>query len=608
MPTYAEVGREHLSHDVLLIRECSTHNVRSATMADPSAAVATFNIGRMSLLFVLVWGYCWTGCVGVLYRPAAFSKTPESTGSLHGISQISGNEISNSKFSPSRATVVEAFWWADKRLNTKSSRLGHRNHDRESSLKRLLENLTILRQRHVTGRSKEDSRSASATDIDRTNKQYDLQDISVGLLFPQTQYQYEPRASFRIWSNIPVETGELQVVSDIDAIESSREIYTQTPPTERKTQPHKQTFTANVFSSLDKTGTILNSDVLAGIRTHPEDGDVNKKASEHTQAEMTKDIEDETWKRESAVYRDNYPRYFIVPGNLVTPASDNDIVSVKNTVNDETVEHCNDDSDSSEDIPFKAVQASPKSVDKTTRRTSSTNTPIEEARKNKQALLVDSLIHKTVKKMEGIINKRVSQFNEVFDTDEAKTSGDISISRRDQNTDKDGSYVRSKVYISTSLEKAGSVNHVTGEDQLEDNNPVHKRRSETHLENDDVNDVTAAVIKAVASRTVPRDVQFWMNVSTYLDSSDYLSRTRRSPSRSRKRNGPQYVHLSITYGHVMPCEHKDRFYCMSGGTCVFVGALDIKTCRCPIGYTGVRCELIDQEYILSLLTNTLIFS
>lgn len=37
--------------------------------------------------------------------------------------------------------------------------------------------------------------------------------------------------------------------------------------------------------------------------------------------------------------------------------------------------------------------------------------------------------------------------------------------------------------------------------------------------------------------------------------------------------------LSISYRHVQPCEYSDRFYCMNGGTCVFVGALDIKTCR-----------------------------
>ena len=37
--------------------------------------------------------------------------------------------------------------------------------------------------------------------------------------------------------------------------------------------------------------------------------------------------------------------------------------------------------------------------------------------------------------------------------------------------------------------------------------------------------------------------------------------------------------LDIAYTHVVPCVFADRFYCLNGGTCVFVGALDIKTCR-----------------------------
>ncbi|XP_059174182.1 uncharacterized protein LOC131954481 [Physella acuta] len=97
------------------------------------------------------------------------------------------------------------------------------------------------------------------------------------------------------------------------------------------------------------------------------------------------------------------------------------------------------------------------------------------------------------------------------------------------------------------------------------------------------------------------------NLSTYLGASNfYLSRTRRSsPTGKKKKNGRQ--RLFISFGHVSPCELKDRHFCMHGGTCVFVAALDIKTCRCPLGYTGVRCAIIDQEYILSLLTN-LIFT
>ncbi|KAK3599644.1 hypothetical protein CHS0354_029105 [Potamilus streckersoni] len=53
--------------------------------------------------------------------------------------------------------------------------------------------------------------------------------------------------------------------------------------------------------------------------------------------------------------------------------------------------------------------------------------------------------------------------------------------------------------------------------------------------------------------------------------------------------------------HTSPCNAEDRHYCLNEGTCVFVGALEIKTCRCKMGYTGVRCEMINQEYILLAL-------
>ena len=66
-----------------------------------------------------------------------------------------------------------------------------------------------------------------------------------------------------------------------------------------------------------------------------------------------------------------------------------------------------------------------------------------------------------------------------------------------------------------------------------------------------------------------------------------LSRPKRSFSRRRMSYGmngriraQMLAHrLSISYRHVQPCSYKDRYYCMNGGTCVFVGALDIKTCR-----------------------------
>ncbi|XP_046575611.1 uncharacterized protein LOC124283664 [Haliotis rubra] len=101
------------------------------------------------------------------------------------------------------------------------------------------------------------------------------------------------------------------------------------------------------------------------------------------------------------------------------------------------------------------------------------------------------------------------------------------------------------------------------------------------------------------------------NVTVVVGPTRPGHRSRRSYGRSYLDNrispylsgGP----IDITYTHVVPCVYADRYYCLNGGTCVFVGALDLKTCRCPMGYTGLRCEMIDQEYILSLLTNSIMF-
>ena len=105
-------------------------------------------------------------------------------------------------------------------------------------------------------------------------------------------------------------------------------------------------------------------------------------------------------------------------------------------------------------------------------------------------------------------------------------------------------------------------------------------------------DVMSAVVTALARGKVPEDMYFWRNVSRFLDSNAYLSRTRRSSYRSRylrrrrlySRNSSRYMArlrgmASIHYNHVRPCLRRDRYYCMNRGTCVFVAALDIKTCR-----------------------------
>lgn len=60
----------------------------------------------------------------------------------------------------------------------------------------------------------------------------------------------------------------------------------------------------------------------------------------------------------------------------------------------------------------------------------------------------------------------------------------------------------------------------------------------------------------------------------------------------------------VVFGaHTSPCDYEDRHYCLNGGTCIFLGALEMKTCRCKIGYTGLRCQMINQEFLLALLSD-----
>ncbi len=74
------------------------------------------------------------------------------------------------------------------------------------------------------------------------------------------------------------------------------------------------------------------------------------------------------------------------------------------------------------------------------------------------------------------------------------------------------------------------------------------------------------------------------NVTVVMVSGKTDHRSKRSYGRMRHFNNRISPYLSngpidITYTHVVPCVYADRYYCLNGGTCVFVGALDLKTCR-----------------------------
>ncbi|KAH3854572.1 hypothetical protein DPMN_097115 [Dreissena polymorpha] len=63
----------------------------------------------------------------------------------------------------------------------------------------------------------------------------------------------------------------------------------------------------------------------------------------------------------------------------------------------------------------------------------------------------------------------------------------------------------------------------------------------------------------------------------------------------------------IVYGaHSKACDPVDQNYCLNGGSCIIVVPLNIKTCQCKVGFTGQRCQMWNQEYLLALLSQEII--
>uniref|UniRef100_A0A0B7A7A2 EGF-like domain-containing protein n=1 Tax=Arion vulgaris TaxID=1028688 RepID=A0A0B7A7A2_9EUPU len=605
MPIYVGGGCLNISSDVALTDKCTTQNVPSATMAAPPATVAAHIIGRMLLVSFLVLGYCLTSCLGVPHRHADLSRSLDTAGSQQLVTEISDDDVSYDMFAPSEILHLGRNMGTDHELDDTSHRFHHRQ-DRESRLKALLNNLTKLQSRHVT-----DSPEISSQTKENSKSRNNIfgNKFWVNEHYQQTPYHHQKELSSRSRGITPSDLIPLQFVNQLDLIPYSSDYdQTRSASTSHKTKLHKQR-NAEAFLVISEEPVITEDNVGKEMNNFLEDGGVLNKQSQQRTADSNT-ITKYTNPNSLTFFPDeadrDIPEYVVVPNILDTPSFDDNTYNTKymkyGKRDEDTTDNYSQDASNINTIPSEGNLASGIQV-------GNADILAEDTDKSSQRLSVDSLIYKTVKQMEGIIQKKVAQYNMIYDTDSSKQLGEnILLSRRSMDTDYDSSNKGSK-YVAALLEEANTDNFIDGNSDLTDNEEYSDEQLPYQQpQQDHVDDVLAAVNKAVASRTVPRDAQFWRNVSSYLDSSDYLSRTRRSPDRKRKRNGHHFVHLSITYGHVMPCQHKDRFYCMNGGTCVFVGALDIKTCRCPIGYTGVRCEMIDQEYILSLLTNTLIYS
>ncbi|CAG5114502.1 unnamed protein product, partial [Candidula unifasciata] len=46
--------------------------------------------------------------------------------------------------------------------------------------------------------------------------------------------------------------------------------------------------------------------------------------------------------------------------------------------------------------------------------------------------------------------------------------------------------------------------------------------------------------------------------------------------------------LTVTYPHKVPCER--HTYCLNGGSCFHIPALEVDICECRADYEGARCE------------------
>ncbi|KAL6092967.1 hypothetical protein STEG23_002913, partial [Scotinomys teguina] len=48
--------------------------------------------------------------------------------------------------------------------------------------------------------------------------------------------------------------------------------------------------------------------------------------------------------------------------------------------------------------------------------------------------------------------------------------------------------------------------------------------------------------------------------------------------------------LSSWSGHARKCNETAKSYCVNGGVCYYIEGINQLSCKCPVGYTGDRCQ------------------
>lgn len=509
-------------------------------MGEQSPTAAAQKVDRMILVQLLVLVYSWRACIGAHHSPETVLESQDIVGHVGLLNKFSGNELESltGGYHPSKHIVVQD------ELDNEFNSASRDSQIREFSLKMLLEKLAKLR--HLNKKESHIKISHTARKGENANRREKnhFSETPLPISPSQTQHMYPSELLPRHDSDIRFTNDPVRTKTWSDFLSSSWvEGHKQSLPIARKSGAfrHLDNDLYTDFLLLRRPASEENEDIQTSkknfyrLTVHK----AKQELSEHDSKSKKLMNTDGRKLSKLAKSEENKISYLFTPVNYLTGKDDIEPLNL----NDETLNAENS-------------QSFDKRVDR------------EEERRHDDALdgrdteTVSSLIFKAVKKMEDIVKRRVYQYD-TFLTAVQHLPDDISETMEQANLSNENS-----TWLHEREDPASIGNTQANELLL----PEYK------LSDENVGSVVEEVIKAVTARKVPKDTRFWQKLSEYLDSSSYRSRSRRSPE-GRKRKGHRYLHLSITYGHVMPCEYKDRFYCMNGGTCVFVDALDIKTCR-----------------------------
>lgn len=540
-------------------------------MGELASGVTVQIIGRMFLVHLLVFVTCLTGCVGARRSPLSFSNTLDTFGRLETPQRSSEDESLGRLAKKLYQDKQERYGMATAYIFRKNEL----SQNRTSILKMLIENLTKLQHYHVTETPNRFSEEVQPTfDSDNirghsfrgTSRRTDPFSLKTVYKSPSLL----PQKSWKYARNRHSSTAPVEVIAKIELLIPSPDgQQTLTYSTCKTPEGNGKPSSAFPKYFLGRKETVLEKNYIRS----QDDRDFYSSAPK-IPGESGRKVDIFAVRKKSRLSSDKNALIF---GSGKKPSTY--LSADLNSFNE------NSGSFYVKSVLFNTQ--SPKSLN---------NEPVEQFNHFKLATMagssptgdfnegnevdsVETLIHRTVKKMEHILEKRIHQNKDIFPALQYKSqSGSLKFNGGHVNTGQAPSDV-SSTNSATKQDITDSV--MLDNSQVRNDDESKENRSELLLrkpqgQDDHAGDITTAVIKAVASGKVPKDSRFWKGVSEYLDSDEYLRRIRRSPQHIRKQH---YVHVSITYGHVVPCEYKDRFYCMNGGTCVFVGALDIKTCR-----------------------------